>query len=65
MRVIEFTPIALLLTLCAVLAVRPAPVLDYLQAAADALHAPDDYREQVLAALPAERLALRTGQATR
>src|SRR5690606_29476730 len=64
-RVIEFTPVAVLLALGAALAVRPAPVFDYLQAAADALHAPDDYREQVLAALPVERLALRSGEAAR
>ncbi|HEX7036063.1 MAG TPA: monovalent cation/H+ antiporter subunit D [Pseudomonadales bacterium] len=64
-RVIEFTPVAVLLALCAALAARPAPVFDYLQTAADALHAPDDYREQVLAALPAERRALGSGESAR
>jgi multicomponent K+:H+ antiporter subunit D len=49
-RVVEITPIALLLLLCAGLTVGAGPAMDYMQATARSLHAPQDYVRQVLSA---------------
>lgn len=49
-RLIEITPISLLLLLCVMLTVQAGPVMHYLQAAAEALHAPQSYIESVLSA---------------
>ena len=49
-RVIEMAPIVLLLALCAALTIEAAPVMRYLNDAAQALHAPRDYIERVLSA---------------
>jgi multicomponent K+:H+ antiporter subunit D len=47
-RLIEIGPVALLLTLCLALTVRPEPVMKYLRATAQSLHAPTDYLRAVL-----------------
>jgi multicomponent K+:H+ antiporter subunit D len=47
--VIEMAPIALLLALCAALTVQAGPAMRYLHDTAQALHAPRDYIEEVLA----------------
>ncbi|HEX6005409.1 MAG TPA: monovalent cation/H+ antiporter subunit D [Burkholderiales bacterium] len=47
-RVVEFAPVVLLLTLCAALTVEAGPLARYLDAAAQALHAPSRYVEGVL-----------------
>ena len=59
-RVIEMTPIAALLLACVLMTVHAGPVLEYLQATAQALHAPGDYVRDVLAA-PAVPGALEVG----
>jgi multicomponent K+:H+ antiporter subunit D len=48
-RVLEFAPIVLLLLLCAALTVAAAPVMRYMHATAEALHAPASYVRAVLA----------------
>jgi multicomponent K+:H+ antiporter subunit D len=48
-RVVEFAPVVLLLTLCAALTVGAGPMTRYLDAAAQALYAPSRYVEGVLA----------------
>ena len=52
LRIIECMPIAALLALCAWLAIRPGPVLDYAQAAAAAVINPVGYVEAVMSATP-------------
>jgi multicomponent K+:H+ antiporter subunit D len=47
--VTEMAPIALLLALCAALTVQAGPAMRYLHDTAQALHAPRDYIEEVLA----------------
>jgi multicomponent K+:H+ antiporter subunit D len=47
-RVIEIGPVLLLLSLCMALAVRPGPVMHYMDATARSLHAPQDYIRGVL-----------------
>lgn len=47
-RVIEIAPIVLLLGLCAVLTVQAGPAMRYLEATAQALHAPSGYIADVL-----------------
>jgi len=42
-RVIEFAPVALLLTLCMGLTVMAGPVMRYMEATAQGLHAPAAY----------------------
>nr|WP_264185463.1 monovalent cation/H+ antiporter subunit D [Roseicella aerolata] len=51
--VIEIAPVALLLALCGALTIGAGPAMDYMQAAAQALHAPQDYLRGVLAATAA------------
>ncbi|WP_043344079.1 monovalent cation/H+ antiporter subunit D [Belnapia moabensis] len=53
--VLEFMPVALLLTLCVALTVAAGPALDYATAAANALYAPADYLRPVLKAAEAAR----------
>jgi multicomponent K+:H+ antiporter subunit D len=47
-RVIEMVPIVLLLALCAALTIKPGAAMRYVDDAAQAMHAPRDYIEQVL-----------------
>jgi multicomponent K+:H+ antiporter subunit D len=47
-RMLEIGPVLVLLTLCVALSVKPAPVLRYMQAAAQSLHAPQHYVRDVL-----------------
>jgi multicomponent K+:H+ antiporter subunit D len=47
-RIIEMAPVAVLLLLCFVLAVQAGPVMRYMQAAADSVHAPHDYMRAIL-----------------
>ncbi len=47
-RVIEIVPIVLLLALCAALTIGPGAAMRYVDAAAQALHAPRGYIDQVL-----------------
>lgn len=47
-RVVEFAPVVLLLTLCAALTIGAGPMTRYLDAAAQALHAPSRYVDGVL-----------------
>ena len=53
-RVIEMAPVAMLLMLCVAITVQAGPVMRYMQATADALHAPAGYIESVLTASPVE-----------
>lgn len=48
-RVVEFAPIVLVLLLCGALTVAAEPVMQYMQATAQALHAPGGYLRAVLA----------------
>ena len=54
-RVIEMAPIAALLLLCATLTVQGGPVMRFMQATAQNLHAPQTYVRDVLAAPRVER----------
>jgi multicomponent K+:H+ antiporter subunit D len=47
-RVIEMAPIVLVLALCAALTIKPGAAMRYVDAAAQALHAPRGYIEKVL-----------------
>lgn len=51
-RLIEIGPVALLLALCMAMTVRPEPVMNYLQATAQSLHAPQGYIRAVFPAPP-------------
>jgi multicomponent K+:H+ antiporter subunit D len=53
-RPVEMAPIAALLLLCLVLTVQAAPVMRFVHAAAESLHAPQDYIRHVLAARRAD-----------
>jgi multicomponent K+:H+ antiporter subunit D len=48
-RVIEIAPVVLLLTLGLTLTAQAEPVMRYMQATAQSLHAPQDYVRSVLA----------------
>jgi multicomponent K+:H+ antiporter subunit D len=50
LRVIEVTPIALLLLLCVAMTIWAGPVMAYLERTAASLHAPEHYIERVLSA---------------
>ncbi|MBR0681581.1 monovalent cation/H+ antiporter subunit D [Roseomonas eburnea] len=52
---VEIAPVALLLMLCGALTLGAGPAMDYMQAAARALHAPTDYLHGVLTAPVAAR----------
>jgi multicomponent K+:H+ antiporter subunit D len=55
-RLIEIAPVALLLLLCVGLTVGAKPAMNYMQATARSLHAPQDYVRDVLRApVPSER----------
>ena len=58
-RLIEMTPVAALLLLCAVQTIESGPVMRFMQAAAQSLHTPHDYIQGVLG--PAERPSVRRG----
>jgi multicomponent K+:H+ antiporter subunit D len=58
-RVIEMAPVAALLILCAVQTIQAGPVMRFMQATAQSLHAPRDYVRDVLR--PAEQEARRAG----
>ena len=45
---LEFAPVGLLLLLCGALTVAAGPAMDYMQATAEALHAPKDYLRGVM-----------------
>jgi multicomponent K+:H+ antiporter subunit D len=47
-RVIEMAPIMFLLIICVVQTVQAGPVMRFMQATAQSLHAPDDYIRDVL-----------------
>jgi multicomponent K+:H+ antiporter subunit D len=47
-RVIEMTPVVLLLVLCAALTIQAGPVMRYLNDTAQALHTPRNYIDHVL-----------------
>ncbi|MCP4636821.1 MAG: monovalent cation/H+ antiporter subunit D [Methyloversatilis sp.] len=70
LRVVEFVPIALLVTVCIVMSVRAEPVMRYATATAEALYHPAGYIDAVLSARPrptptnAERLGLQGPEAT-
>jgi multicomponent K+:H+ antiporter subunit D len=49
-RVIELAPVVLLLVLCGALTIGAGPAMEYMQATAQALHAPQSYLGSVLAA---------------
>lgn len=59
-RVIEITPIVILLLATATLTVQAEPVMRYMQATASALHAPQSYIQGVLTA-PSGRIAPKKG----
>ncbi|GIK99196.1 MAG: monovalent cation/H+ antiporter subunit D [Alphaproteobacteria bacterium] len=50
--VIEMAPVAGLLLLCLVLTIQAGPAMQYMEATAQALHAPGDYLRSVLAQAP-------------
>lgn len=70
LRVVEFVPIAVLVTVCIVMSVRAEPVMRYATATAEALYSPTGYIDAVLSARPrptptnAERLGLQGPEAT-
>jgi multicomponent K+:H+ antiporter subunit D len=47
-RLIEMTPIGVLLLVCAMQTIQAGPVMRYMQATAQSLHAPHDYIRGVL-----------------
>jgi multicomponent K+:H+ antiporter subunit D len=47
-RLIEMTPVAVLLLLCAIQTIQASPVMRFMQATAQSLHAPNDYLRGVL-----------------
>jgi multicomponent K+:H+ antiporter subunit D len=59
-RLIEMAPVAILLLLCAAQTVQAGPVMRYVQATAQSLHAPGDYIRAVLGATT-QRQDRRTG----
>ena len=59
-RVIEMAPVAALLILCAMQTIQAGPVMRFMQATAQSLHAPRDYVRDVLR--PAERASAQGGR---
>ena len=57
LRVMEGLPIALLLGVCALLTLQAGPVMRYMQATAETLHAPSRYVQAVMSARPVSRPA--------
>ena len=51
-RMLEIGPVLLLLALCLALTVWPGPVMHYMQATAQSLHAPQDYVRAVFPVPP-------------
>jgi multicomponent K+:H+ antiporter subunit D len=47
-RLIEMAPVAVLLLLCAIQTIQAGPIMRYMQATAQSLHAPHDYIRAVL-----------------
>jgi multicomponent K+:H+ antiporter subunit D len=47
-RVIEIAPVAVLLLLCAIQTIQAGPIMRFMQATAQSLHAPQDYIRGVL-----------------
>jgi len=47
-RLVEITPVAALLLLCALQTIQAGPIMRFMQATAQSLHAPDDYIRGVL-----------------
>jgi multicomponent K+:H+ antiporter subunit D len=60
-RMLEIGPVLVLLILCVALSVKPAPVLRYMQAAAQSLHAPQHYVRDVLSDRGSQAPALAPG----
>jgi multicomponent K+:H+ antiporter subunit D len=56
-RVIEMAPVFVLLILCAAQTVQAGPIMEFMQATARSLHAPDDYIRDVLDAAQHTRKA--------
>jgi multicomponent K+:H+ antiporter subunit D len=54
-RLIEMAPVAALLLLCLALTVQAGPVMRFMDATAQSLHAPQTYVRDVLAAPPVQR----------
>ena len=56
--IVEFAPIALLLALCVAMTIKAGPVMAYVDATSQGLHAPDAYIEGVLSArhVPSPRM---------
>jgi len=54
-RIVEVAPIVALLFLCVVLTIQAGPVMRFMQATAQSLHAPQTYVRDVLAAQPVKR----------
>ena len=52
LRVVECVPIALLLTACIAITIEAETVMRYMNATAEALHAPSEYITSVLATRP-------------
>ena len=57
-RLIEMAPVVVLLILCAVQTIQAGPVMRFMQATAQSLHAPQDYVRGVLGAAAERRLRL-------
>jgi multicomponent K+:H+ antiporter subunit D len=60
-RLIEMAPVAVLLLLCALQTVQAGPIMRYLQATAQSLHAPNDYVGGVLGPAAERPVQLRGG----
>jgi multicomponent K+:H+ antiporter subunit D len=60
-RMLEIGPVLVLLALCVALSVRPAPVLRYMQAAAQSLHTSQGYVRDVLSDRESQAPARTTG----
>lgn len=60
-RIIEMAPIAALLLVCLALTVQAGPVMRFMHATAQSLHAPQDYVRHVLAAPRVERASKEGG----
>ena len=59
-RLIEMTPVVILLILCAMQTIEAGPIMRFMQATAQSLHAPQDYVRGVLGAV-AQRPAISVG----
>jgi multicomponent K+:H+ antiporter subunit D len=60
--IVEFAPIALLLALCVVMTINAGPVMAYVDATSQSLHAPDAYIEGVLSARQVPSPKMEAGQ---